>query len=166
MGVWLVQSSRTSHLSDPVFGLMLWCCHVEILSTFWTRGCEPYLHGSLQTMPLVLNRRCRSLFLASSCLRHCVLESWWDSSIRTWLTFLSLDFFLFSIKRWNGMQCKERDRRLKLLRWFSQNKQQSQDIETSSPDFQVSENGLHEQGLMLSSRCDSAEGWWHPFPSC
>ena len=35
---------------------------------------------------------------------------------------------------------------------------------TSSPDFQANEKGLHEQGLVLSSRYNSAKGWWHLIP--
>lgn len=49
-----MQSSGTSHLKDPVFGLTLWCCHFEIVDTFWTRGPVLYFHRSLQIIQLVL----------------------------------------------------------------------------------------------------------------
>ena len=37
---------------------------------------------------------------------------------------------------------------------------------TSSLDFQAKEKGLHEEGLVLSSRYNSAKGWWHLIPRC
>lgn len=36
-GRWLVQLYRLPTQKSPMLGLLIWCCHVEIISNFWTR---------------------------------------------------------------------------------------------------------------------------------